>query len=94
MAFGWKIKVCYRKFDRNIVLYIATQTRLFFRKEAKEKTFVSDVTIVLLVIYFLTVVVFNVFFMYEHRQVNKLEKQESERILEYISKYEEETKMK
>ncbi len=75
-----------------LFLYIATQTRLFFRKEAKEKTFVSDVTIVLLVIYFLTVVVFNVFFMYEHRQVNKLEKQESERILEYISKYEEETK--
>ena len=44
-----------------LFLYIATQTRLFFRKEAKEKTFVSDVTIVLLVIYFLTVVVFNVF---------------------------------
>ena len=64
-----------------LFLYIAAQTNLFFGKN-KEKRMLQYATQTIFVIYFLTVIVCNVFCMYEHKQVNKLEEAECKRNFE------------
>lgn len=76
-----------------LFLYIAAQTNLFFGKN-KEERMLQYATQTIFVIYFLTVIVCNVFCMYEHKQVNKLEEAECREILNYINRYEEETQSK
>ena len=74
-----------------LFLYIAAKTNIF---NLSKENIISRLIKIVFLIYFSTTIISNILNIYEHKQVNKLEKTECEEISKNIEKYEKETNNK
>lgn len=72
-----------------IFIYLFCRTNIFF-----DETVIKYILIFVLIAYNIITIINTVFLLYEHKEVNKLEKEQCEGLEEYIRSYEEENNVK
>lgn len=86
-----RLRFCIGSMLGILVLYIAAKTNIF---NLSKENIISRLIKIVFLIYFSTTIISNILNIYEHKQVNKLEKTECEEISKNIEKYEKETNNK